>query len=377
MLTNSFNEKINIYWRRVDKKILFSFMFLFFLGLFFSFSSTSSLAGERLDKDYYFFFSKHLLFVIIALLVMIFISFLDLNIVKKSVLPIFIILFMLLFMVPFIGVEVKGSKRWLDLFFFRLQPIELVKPFFILLVSQILTIDKSKTTNSFYFLSFLLLLSIIILLINQPDIGQSILLIGTWCSIVFIAGISLFYILSFFGISLGGLISLLILFPERFGYITKRLNSFFDPTKGDNFQSQKALEAIKQGGLKGQGMGEGILKDSVPEAHTDYIISVIAEEFGSIISIILIVIFLYIAFRIIKFTILEKDRNIKISLCGLSALLIMQTFIHIGVNTSLLPTTGMTLPFLSYGGSSLLGSAILAGVIINYTKKRFFNDEIE
>ena len=130
MLTNSFNEKINIYWRRVDKKILFSFMFLFFLGLFFSFSSTSSLAGERLDKDYYFFFSKHLLFVIIALLVMIFISFLDLNIVKKSVLPIFIILFMLLFMVPFIGVEVKGSKRWLDLFFFSLTTYRVSKTFF-------------------------------------------------------------------------------------------------------------------------------------------------------------------------------------------------------------------------------------------------------
>ena len=120
-------------------------------------------------------------------------------------------------------------------------------------------------------------------------------------------------------------------------------------------------------------MGEGILKDSVPEAHTDYIIAVIAEEFGSVISIILIIIFLYIVFRIIKFSIIETDKFLKISLCGLSSLLIFQTFIHIGVNTSLLPTTGMTLPFLSYGGSSLLGSSILAGVILNYTKNRINN----
>ena len=151
---------------------------------------------------------------------------------------------------------------------------------------------------------------------------------------------------------------------------------FFYSSKGDNFQSQKALDAIKQGGLKGQGMGEGILKDNVPEAHTDYIIAVITEEFGSIISIFLILVFLYISFRIIKITVLESDRNLKISLCGLSSLLIFQTFIHIGVNTSLLPTTGMTLPFLSYGGSSLFGSSILAGVILNYTKNRFDKDEI-
>ena len=137
------------------------------------------------------------------------------------------------------------------------------------------------------------------------------------------------------------------------------------------------MDAIKQGGLTGQGMGEGILKDSVPEAHTDYIIAVITEEFGSLVSVIITLIFLFISYRIIKKTVVELDKNLKISLCGLASLLIFQTFIHIGVNTSLLPTTGMTLPFLSYGGSSLLGSAILAGIILNYTKSRFKDEEIE
>mgnify|MGYP001493358443 CR=1 FL=1 len=377
MQTSIYKDKLNNYWRNIDKKILFCFILLFFLGLFFSFSSTSFLAGERLNKDYYFFFFKHSIFVIFSLLIMFSISIIDLKFLKKLVLPIFIILFIILLLVPIIGVEVKGSKRWLNLYFFRLQPIEFVKPFFILFTAKILTHNNTNTSNSIYFLSFLVLLAIIILLINQPDLGQSILLIGTWISIVFISGINLFYIFGFFAFSAITIIGLLINFPDKFGYITNRLNVFFDPSKGDNFQSQKALDAIKQGGLKGQGMGEGILKDSVPEAHTDYIIAVIAEEFGSIISILLVLIFLYITFRIIKIIVSETDKSLKISLCGLSTLLIFQTFIHIGVNTSLLPTTGMTLPFLSYGGSSLFGSAILAGVILNFTQNRFIDHEIE
>ncbi len=137
--------------------------------------------------------------------------------------------------------------------------------------------------------------------------------------------------------------------------------------KTNNSQSQKAIEAIKQGGLKGEGMGEGILKESVPEAHTDYIIAVISEEFGSIVSIFVISIFLFITFRIIKKIINSSNNLYKLSLCGLSSLLVFQTFIHVGVNANLLPTTGMTLPFLSYGGSSLLSSGVLAGVILNYT----------
>ena len=163
--------------------------------------------------------------------------------------------------------------------------------------------------------------------------------------------------------------------PEKFGYITNRLISFIDPSKGDKFQSSSALDAIKLGGLKGKGIGEGTLNTKVPEAHTDYIIAVISEEYGAIISILIVFIFLYISFRIIKNCVQEDDQFIKISLCGLATLLIFQTFIHVGVNTSLIPTTGMTLPFLSYGGSSLIGSSILAGIILNYTKNRTFLNE--
>ena len=372
MLSNSIKFLFVNYWRSIDKKILISFFMLFFLGIFFSFSSTSSLAGERLNKDFYFFFTKHLFFTFFAITLMIVISLVKTELLIKLTVPLFIVTFFLLAIVPIIGVEVKGAKRWIDFYLFRLQPVEILKPFFILITVKILTLEKLKNSQIKYILSFILLVSVTILLIEQPDLGQSILIIGSWVATVFISGVSIVYILIFFSIFLFSLSSLLFFLPEKFGYITNRLITFFDPSQGDKFQSTSALEAIKLGGLTGQGMGEGILKESVPEAHTDYVIAVISEEYGSLVSIMILVIFLYISFRIIKNCFNQDNQFLKISLSGLASLLIFQTFIHAGVNTNLLPTTGMTLPFLSYGGSSLISSAILAGLVLNYTKNKTY-----
>ncbi len=375
MLKTFLLDNIDNYWRNIDKSILFSFLLLFFLGVFFSFSSTSTLASERLDKANYFFFIRHFIFASLSLTLMLAISSVRLDIVDKAITPLFLFLLILLILVPFIGVEVKGSKRWLNIFFLRLQPVELIKPFFILMTARILCSQLFDKNFVSYFLSFFVLTSVAFLLINQPDFGQTVLIISTWLSLIFISGIKVMYLvlIGIFVLSLSVLI--FFLFPERFGYIINRLLTFLDPSSGDNFQNEKALEAIKLGGLKGQGMGEGILKDNVPEAHTDYIIAIISEEFGSILSIMIVLIFLFISYRVIKICIKEENEFIRLSLSGLSSLLIFQTFIHIGVNTSLLPTTGMTLPFLSYGGSSLIGSAILAGMILNFTKKRFLNEK--
>ena len=372
MLENTFKFLFINYWRSIDKKILFCFFILFFLGIFFSFSSTSSLAGERLNKDYYFFFTKHLIFTFLAIIIMIGISLIKTEIFIRFITPMFIFSLTLLALVPIIGLEVKGAKRWLDFYFFRLQPIEILKPLFILITVKILINNESQKNLFKYLYSFLLLSLIIILLIGQPDLGQSILLIGSWISTVFISGVSLVYIFVFFSIFLISLSSLLFFLPQKFGYIINRLITFFDPAQGDKFQSSAALDAIRLGGLTGQGMGEGILKERVPEAHTDYVIAVISEEYGSLVSIIILGIFLYISFRIIKNCFNQDDRFLKISLIGLATLLIFQTFIHAGVNTNLLPTTGMTLPFLSYGGSSLIGSSILAGLVLNFTKNKTY-----
>ena len=308
----------------------------------------------------------------LAISVMIVISAIKTELLIKLVMPMFVISFIFLALVPIIGVEVKGAKRWLDFYFLRLQPIEVLKPFFILMTVKILTFKNLQSSQLKYVLSFILLSSVIILLIDQPDLGQSILLIISWAATVFISGVSLMYLFTFFSFFLIFLGFLLFLLPEKFGYIINRLITFFDPSQGDRFQSSSALDAIKLGGLTGQGMGEGVLKESVPEAHTDYVIAVISEEYGSIVSIMILLIFLYISFRIIKNCFNQDDQFLKISLSGLATLLIFQTFIHAGVNTSLLPTTGMTLPFLSYGGSSLIGSAILAGLVLNYTKNKSY-----
>ena len=166
----------------------------------------------------------------------------------------------------------------------------------------------------------------------------------------------------------------IFIFPSKFGYILFRLKTFVDPSKGDNYQSEKALEAIINGGFTGRGLGEGVLKDKVPEAHTDYIFAVISEEFGVILTLFIIIIFLLFSYKVLNKLLNEKDEYTKLILVGLISLLLIQTFIHIGVNIRLLPTTGMTLPFLSYGGSSIICSAIISGLILNLTKK---NQSIE
>ena len=215
MLENSFKFLFLNYWRSLDKKIFFCFLILFFLGLFFSFSSTSFLAGERLNKNYYFFFSKHLVFTFLALIIMFVISIIKTEFLIKLVIPLFIISFCLLVMVSISGVEVKGAQRWIDIYFFRLQPIEILKPFFILVTVKILTSEKFKNSQLKYFFSFVILASVIILLIDQPDLGQSILLIVSWTAVVFISGVSLVLIFIFFSIFSIFLSSLLYFLPEK------------------------------------------------------------------------------------------------------------------------------------------------------------------
>ena len=367
------------WWRNVDKQILFLFILLFFLGLFFSFSSTSSVVAEKLDKETYFFFTKHLIFVLLSLFLLLTISIQDKNKIIKYFPYFFFISFIFLLLVPFIGIEIKGSKRWLDLFIIpKFQPIELVKPLFILYVAKIIILNNNINIYNRYLISFFILSFISIFLINQPDLGQTLLLLASWLIMIFVSGFNMFILTVLAFAVLAIIFFLVYFFPSKFGYIFLRIKNFLDPNTGDNFQTQKALDAIKQGGLTGQGMGEGILKDEVPEAHTDYIVAVISEEFGALFVLFIVILFLMLSYKVLNKVFFEKDQFLKLALVGLTSILIIQTFIHIGVNTRLLPTTGMTLPFLSYGGSSLIGSSIIAGIILNFTRKdstRYFEDE--
>ncbi len=246
------------YWRNIDKQILFGFSSLFFLGIFFSFSSTSILADERLDREYYSFFQKHLLYAAVSFSLMIFISLLNKDFLNKTFIPCFLIFFILLSIVPFFGIEVKGAKRWLNLYFFNFQPIEFIKPFFIVIIAKVISSNNFKSLNFTHFISFLILSSIIFLLVVQPDLGQSVLLILTWISIIFVSGMNIYFIFTLIILVILGFFSLIFFSPEKFNYILSRISSFINPSKSDGFQSQKAKGAIRLGGVKGQGMGEGI-----------------------------------------------------------------------------------------------------------------------
>ena len=362
------------WWKNIDKFILSLIIVLFLMGLFFSLASTSLIASDRLDTNSYFFFFKHIIFVILGVGIIFFLSFVEQKNLYKISILIFCLSLILLFLVPIIGVEVKGSKRWIDLFVLpRIQPIELVKPFFIVILSLLISSQKYTNIHIKYLMSFLLTSLIAIFLIIQPDLGQTLLIGFSWMILIFISGINIMFLFSIFVFSLI-FFSLMIIYFPRFEYIKNRLFSFVNPETGShNSQSDKAIDSIISGGFFGKGIGEGTLKNRVPEAHTDYIISVISEEFGVIVIMLIMLIFLVLIFSILRKVYNENDDKIKLILTGSVCLILMQTMIHVGVNIRLFPTTGMTLPFLSYGGSSIIGVSILSGIILNLTKRKFEN----
>ncbi len=359
------------WWKNLDKFILSLIITLFLTGLFFSLVSTSLIASDKLDTNSYFFFFKHLIFVFIGLIITFIFSYIEQKTLYKVSIYIFLLSFILLISVPFIGIEVKGSTRWLDLIFLpRLQPVELVKPFFIIMLALIISHKKFSNFTIKFSFSFFLTSLIIFLLILQPDLGQTLLIGLSWLILIFISGINLFLLTSIFVIGIL-LLLYIVLYIPKFEYIKNRLLSFFDSESGThNFQSDKALESITSGGFFGKGIGEGTLKNRVPEAHTDYIISVISEEFGVIAIMLILVLFLVFIFSILKKVDKETNDTIRLILVGASSLILLQAMIHIGVNIRLFPTTGMTLPFLSYGGSSIISVSILSGIILNLTKRR-------
>ena len=359
------------WWKNIDKTIFSLIILLFSLGLFFSLASTSLIASDKLETNNYFFFFKHLAYIFIGIIILIFFSSLSRKNLFRLSIYLFVISLFFLFLVPIIGTEVKGAKRWLNLFFLpRFQPVELVKPFMIVFLATILSSEKNIHIYYKYFLSFAAIIPASFLLMIQPDIGQTLLIFLSWVTLVFISGISLLVFLTFFSISLSSLVYMVFYIP-KFIYIKKRIFSFFNPDVGTHgAQAAKSLDGISSGGFFGKGIGEGTLKYKGSETHTDFIISVISEEFGVVIIILILIVFLFFIYRVFKRVYQEENEKIKLILVGSITLILAQALIHVGVNIRLFPTTGMTLPFLSYGGSSIVGVSILSGIILNLTKRK-------
>jgi len=369
------NKSIYIFyyewWKNIDKFLFSLIILLFITGLFFSLVSTSLLVSDKLDTNDYAFFFKHLSFVFLGVMIIFILSSINENKLLKISPAIFLFSLIFLFLVPIIGLEVNSSKRWIDLYFLpRFQPIELVKPFLIILISLILSSDKYRNIYIKYLISFFITLIIALFLAAQPDIGQTLLVFFTWSVLIFISGINITFLISSCLILLIALYFLVNLVP-KFEYIKNRILSFFNTETGThNAQSEKAIESITSGGYFGKGIGEGTLKNRVPEAHTDYIISVISEEFGVIAIILILLLFLIFIYSVFKKVYYENKERTKLILVGCTSLILVQAMIHIGVNIRLFPTTGMTLPFISYGGSSIISISILSGIILNLTKRK-------
>ena len=359
------------WWKNIDKFIFFIIILLFITGLFFSLVSTSLIVSDKLETNDYTFFFKHLLFVFLGIIIIFLLSSINEAKLFKFSPIIFMFSLISLLLVPIIGVEVNSAQRWIDLYFLpRFQPIELVKPFLIISISLILSSKKYTNIYLKYLLSFFITLMIAILLAAQPDIGQTLLIFFSWSLLIFISGINIVFLAASISVLLIILFFSIMIFP-KFEYIKNRITSFFNTEAGTyNAQSEKAIDSITSGGYFGKGIGEGTLKNRVPEAHTDYIISVISEEFGVIAIILILFLFLIFIYSVLKKVNLKNEERTKLVLVGCVSLILVQAMIHIGVNIRLFPTTGMTLPFISYGGSSIISISILSGIILNLTKRK-------
>ena len=368
MLSRSDRSGLSIWLWTIDKWIFFSFFTLLLLGIIFILTSSSTLE-LKLNKESYYFSIKHMIFVILSFLIAVILSKLNFHKIKfLSLVGFGLLLAALLYCLQY-GSDIKGAKRWIDVFGQSLQPSEFIKPFFIIINAWLLTIWKSTQKNKFLFLSILSILSIDIMLLLQPDLGMTLLITTIWIFQLLITGIPmLFFIFLIFVIPI-----VILLAYNFYSHVYVRINDFIF---GTNFQANQALKLFNDAGYFGKGIGEGSLKNNLPDAHTDFIFSVIAEEFGIILCLMIILINTIIILRPIIIAFNRTDIFQILSLSSLSALIGIQSLIHISSNLSIIPTKGMTLPFLSYGGSSTISAAIVIGFLLSLTRKQIDFSEV-
>lgn len=363
-ITRSRKSHISDWWWTIDKVQLGSIVLLIIFGIVLNLAASPPIA-EKLSLNQYYFVKRQFLFFILGILVMFFFSFLNLKNLRRLCLIIFITSLITIFFLNIFGTPIKGATRWLDLGIISVQPSEFAKPTFIVLISWFLSESIVKTVPS-KIISLLLYSLFAFGLILQPDIGQTILITLAASIIYFISGMPLIVGFTIFILSLIG-IGLSYLYVDHF---YQRLNIFFNPSLGDTYQIDTAYNAILQGGWFGVGPGEGVIKNILPDAHTDFIFAVAAEEFGLISCFIIISLFAFIVYRGLSRSLKQENLFAKIATIGLTSLICIQVGINIAVNLGIVPTKGMTLPFISYGGSSALSIAMTFGLILAFTRQK-------
>tara|TARA_B100000029_G_scaffold513292_1_gene612353 strand:+ start:400 stop:1530 length:1131 start_codon:yes stop_codon:yes gene_type:complete len=360
------NDFLNIFvynwWRSIDRKIFLTVILILLIGCLISFIATPSIA-LKYNLESYYFVKRHLIFVPFSFFFIFFISLFSKLGIKRFFLFLFFISIILIFISFFQGIEYKGSIRWVNIFGYTLQPSEFLKISFIIICAWVLSLKKNFYNLDKNFFSFLIYLFVSGLILNQPDFSMFIIISAVYFSQLFISGIKwkwVIIVITFF--------STVIFFSyQLIDNVKRRIDNFIYNT-GDNYQIDKSIQAIEEGGLFGKGAELGTVKDYIPDSHTDFIFSVIAEEFGILGCFIIIIIFSYLIFFTYKRIKNEKNIFIILSISGLIIQFSSQIIINIASTIGLIPTTGVTLPFISYGGSSMFAMSLNIGVILALTR---------
>ena len=352
-------------WGSLDLTAIANIAFIMLLGVLLLASAGIGVA-EKLGLSSYYFVKRQIIFLFFGFIIILFLSTISEKSIRKIILVGFIITIILLIVVILFGDSIKGAKRWLNIFGFSLQPSEFLKPFYTCFLAIILSHEKSKVNFKIFCICISLNMLITILLLLQPDFGMTVTNTIATLSLLFIAGIKLSWLLIVLTLCLFAAYIAYLFFP----HVAQRVDRFINPVDSANYQVQKSLSSYLDGGLFGKGPGEGTIKYVLPDAHTDFILAVGAEEFGIIFCILIIISFAILILR--GLWNLTKLSNLFYiyAIFGILLHFSMQFLFNIGVTLNLLPTKGMTLPFVSYGGSSIMAFSIATGIYLNLSSQR-------
>jgi cell division protein FtsW len=353
------------WWFSVDRKLIGAVLTIMVLGALISLAA-SPAASHRLGEPPMHFFTRHLVFLLPSIALMLGASLLDLRQMRRFALVLFLGGLALIFVALVQNVEKNGAVRWLIVGGQQIQPSEFAKPGFVLLIAWLFSETGKRNDMPALPLALLLLVSFATSLVLQPDIGQTLLITLVWGGLFFLAGYSVIWIGLAGGAASGAFVMAYLTIP----HVKSRLDRFVHPGAGDTHQTDTALAAFREGGWFGRGPGEGTIKLELPDAHTDYIFAVIAEEFGIILCLVLVVIYAFIVWRGLQAAGRSRDPFIRLALSGLMMLFGFQALINMAVNVDLLPSKGMTLPFVSYGGSSMLAMGLTMGLAVGLARRR-------
>jgi len=348
----------------IDRFFLAIFILLMGIGFMLSFAASPAVA-ERIGLEPFHFVKRHAAFLIPAIATMIGISFLTPRQVRRTAVILLIVSLALMLFALFFGVEVKGSRRWINVASLSIQPSEFMKPAFVIVCAWLFAEHARQPEIPGNLFAIILFGIVAALLVAQPDLGQTILTTAVWAGMFFMAGMPWLWIVVLGGLGAGGLVGAYYVFP----HVALRIDKFMTG-EGDTFQVDTAKEAIVRGDWFGVGPGEGIVKRIVPDAHTDFVFSVAAEEFGIVFCMALVAVFAVLVLRGLSHAYKEKNDFNRFAVAGLVLQIGIQSIINVGVNLQLLPAKGMTLPLISYGGSSMIAIAVTAGFILALTRHR-------